>query len=265
MAQQSVSHVLPPAFAAGDVPNTYDSLIVRDPFALQGKWKETDKPFPTCADILARLGFMAIKRKIVARCHSDMDLYIVTKTDSHASTAAANNNNNNQGVVDPEASSGRPSPSTAATTPNPSIPPSQPLSPLGHRIEGGKGVTSPDGVVAFKWQQRQYFPMGREKSAEFISDGTSQIEIDDSDTGHWTITVLYQDGKLIQKRYSEQLGLTMYDTRCVLSEKVKLSDDMEIKPEDSNETWQLFQWKIIDHKKNDDIILCYYYLKKVEP
>eukprot|EP01055_Gregarina_sp_Pseudo9_P001812 Gregarina_sp_Pseudo_9__1811@NODE_2230_length_1085_cov_145_629063_g2054_i0_p1_GENE_NODE_2230_length_1085_cov_145_629063_g2054_i0NODE_2230_length_1085_cov_145_629063_g2054_i0_p1_ORF_typecomplete_len271_score1_78DUF2141/PF09912_9/8_2DUF2141/PF09912_9/1_1e02_NODE_2230_length_1085_cov_145_629063_g2054_i060815 len=248
-------------FIIGDVPSDYDHLIVRDPFALQGKWKEMDKPFQACADILARLGFMAIKRKIVARCHSDMDLFIITKpggtfSDSTPVEPVAR-------TEDPETSTGRPSPSTAATTPNPSVPPSQPLSPLGHRSEGEK--SSSESAAAHTWQQRQYFPMGREKSAEFVSDGVSQFEIDDPDTGHWVISVLYKDGRLIQKRYSESLGLTMYDTRCVLREKVKLSQEMEICEEDGREVWQLFQWKIIDHKKNDEAMLCYYYLKKLQP
>eukprot|EP01054_Gregarina_sp_Poly1_P009904 Gregarina_sp_Poly_1__9903@NODE_647_length_6971_cov_180_164253_g493_i0_p3_GENE_NODE_647_length_6971_cov_180_164253_g493_i0NODE_647_length_6971_cov_180_164253_g493_i0_p3_ORF_typecomplete_len263_score30_56_NODE_647_length_6971_cov_180_164253_g493_i029923780 len=249
------------SFDAGNVPEQYKASIIRDPFLLQGKWKEVGKPFQQCDDILARLGFIAIKRKIAARCHSDMDLLII------ASPGTADNVASPPGITsrtsDSEESTERPSLSTAATTPNPSVPSSQPVSPLGHRGDSSKPVS--ECVNIHFWHHRQYFPMGREKSAQFLSDGVSQFEIDDPDTGSWVISVIYKDGQLIQKRYSASLGLTMYDTRCVLKEKVKLNDDMAIEESDADYIWQLFQWKIIDHKQNDESTVCYYYLKKIDP
>eukprot|EP01056_Protomagalhaensia_sp_Gyna25_P005814 Protomagalhaensia_sp_Gyna_25__5813@NODE_859_length_2505_cov_330_335766_g679_i0_p2_GENE_NODE_859_length_2505_cov_330_335766_g679_i0NODE_859_length_2505_cov_330_335766_g679_i0_p2_ORF_typecomplete_len249_score16_57_NODE_859_length_2505_cov_330_335766_g679_i09261672 len=235
-------------FAAGEVPDQYDSLIIDDPFALQGKWKEVDKPFVECAEILGRLGFLAVKRKVVARCHSEMDLFIVP---SESSTVAMPEDS-----LEREESDGV-NLSTAASTPNTSVTPVQPLSPQVHRSEC-KSQAESDGI-GIKWMQRQYFPMGREKSATFLSDGVSRIHIEDSDTGCWEIMVLYRNGRLIQRRYSEALGLTMYDTRCVL--KAKFGENIQHQGE--KEVWQFFQWRIVDHKNEDKVTCCEYYLKKV--
>eukprot|EP01057_Protomagalhaensia_wolfi_P000280 Protomagalhaensia_wolfi_Nauph_80__279@NODE_1157_length_1694_cov_131_677341_g884_i0_p1_GENE_NODE_1157_length_1694_cov_131_677341_g884_i0NODE_1157_length_1694_cov_131_677341_g884_i0_p1_ORF_typecomplete_len243_score17_82_NODE_1157_length_1694_cov_131_677341_g884_i0111839 len=238
-------------FLPGEVPDQYDSLIIDDPFALQGKWKEVDKPFAECAEILGRLGFLAVKRKVAARCHSEMDLFIVPSESSGVITR--------EDRLEREESDGVNLP-TAASTPNSSVTPVQPLSPVIHRSSECKSQGGADGM-GVKWMQRQYFPMGREKSATFVSDGVSRIHIEDSDTGPWEIMVLYRNGRLVQRRYSEALGLTMYDTRCVL--KAKFGEDIEQGEKEEKEVWQFFQWKIIDHKNQDKVTCCEYYLKKV--
>eukprot|EP01053_Blabericola_migrator_P004798 Blabericola_migrator_1__4797@NODE_251_length_10854_cov_130_762121_g212_i0_p6_GENE_NODE_251_length_10854_cov_130_762121_g212_i0NODE_251_length_10854_cov_130_762121_g212_i0_p6_ORF_typecomplete_len260_score35_19_NODE_251_length_10854_cov_130_762121_g212_i0143922 len=253
-------------FVPGDLPRCYDALIVRDPYQLQGKWKEVDKPFDLCSLILARLGFMSIKRKIVARCHSEMDLYLVSDEDKKSGQLELNIAVPQDQELHHELASDQ-SFQTASTTPNTSVPPSLPLSPLGHKAQ--KEDAADVQWNELKWHQRQYFPMGREKSAAFVSDGSTEYEIDDSDTGRWEITVAYIDGRLIQKRHSKSLGLTMYDTRCIMSKKVPYDPEAtHVTVDESAEAspdsvWQLFQWTIVDHKKGDEILRCGYYLQKM--
>lgn len=140
-----------------------------------------------------------------------------------------------------------------------------------------------------RWNQKQYFPLGIVKEANFVSDGVSEWENDDSDTGHWkTVTYVTTTNYLIQKRVSESLGLIMYDTRCTIKaplnlaklkeniiEFVEVEEQKSLKDNhdpDSLETmtttmegqFQLFQWKLIDRLNEDNVLSCTYHLKRTK-
>lgn len=131
----------------------------------------------------------------------------------------------------------------------------------------GKKVAEEASYTLY-WSHKQYFPMGFVKESDFLSDGISEHKQLDSDFGLWQTHVIYYEGQLIQRRHSEALGLTMYDTRFVVRKSTNQSEqDAHEDGASSNRnpaSYQGFQWKVIDHRENALATLgCYYTLVKI--
>lgn len=131
--------------------------------------------------------------------------------------------------------------------------PSEPQSPS----------TMCDDDVPLVWHQKQYFPLGKTRELEFIADGSTAVEQPDPETATWTTTATWIDGMLIQKRFSEQIGVTMYDTRCVLQSQVDLFTGEPVMTDSSlsSQDIQLFQWKVLVEQEGKVVERsCRYYL-----
>lgn len=213
--------------------------IVQDIKALHGSWEEFQKPLDQVILVLARLGLSAIKRRIVARSHCRMDLLL-------------------QETFLPEEREDPVSPRTAAAS-STSSPSTRAPSPLSKSFS--------ESLIRTKWSQKQYFPMGVSGEAVFIADGFTEQTLTDPEKSEWRTTAIWEDGVLIQHRYSEKLMITMFDSRCVVNKRFKLtpSDVTAIDEESSiEETLQYFQWRVIDHRDNDAELFCHFYLTRIE-
>lgn len=228
----------------GQVPECLNDHIIQDITKLRGEWIEYDKPNGPVQEIMGRLGIGAMKRKIAARCKCTMTIEV---NEGHNDTPRIKKLDHE----DEEASSD-------------TEPITQPSTPLRQKSE----------EITLRWRHKQFFPLGIEKEAEFVSDGMTELISDDKDTGQWTtIAIVADNGCLIQRRVSEQLGLTMFDTRCLIKNPVKLDQlqqgKLEFADENSDEgresLYQLFQWKLIDHKNENKIYSCSYHLRQTSP
>lgn len=214
------------------LPQSILEQIVPTLDALNGKWVEIDKPADQVLQILARLSIGGVRRRLVARAACEMDLQLLEPSIMAESESA---------------------PST------------QPSSPVKAHQGDQNGKKVENDLIYTRWLQRQYFPMGKIREAEFVADGKTVNYQEDPDTGAWVHQAEWKDGVLIQRRESEKLGLIMIEIRCALKKRVSLNENEMFDSETHDEDEPLYQWFrwIIEDREKDEQLICTYYLRRI--